>query len=389
MNAGRTVFSQLIEHAPSKEFQKCVARYRGDVHLRGFSCWDQYLAMAFAQLTYRESLRDIEACLRAMGAKLYHMGFRGKVTRSTLADANESHDWRIFADFAQILISMARPLYACDPLGVDLNNSLYALDSTTIDLCLSLFPWAKFREHKAAVKMHTLLDLHGNIPTFIRITDGKVHDVNILDEIMPEPGAFYVMDRGYIDFQRLFVFTLSSAFFVVRTKSNVLIQRRYSNPIDKSTGVRSDQTVLLTSFESASAYPDPLRRVSFFDAETNKRLTFLTNNLALPALTIAQIYKQRWQVELFFKWIKQHLRIKAFYGTSENAVKTQIWIAVSVYVLVAIVRKRLGLEASLYQILQILSLTLFEKAPILWALQAPDFNNDLVDSGNQFNLFDF
>ena len=389
MNAGRTIFSQLIEHASGKEFQKCVARYRGDAHLRGFSCWDQYLAMAFAQLTYRESLRDIEACLRAMGAKLYHMGFRGKVTRSTLADANESHDWRIFADFAQILISMARPLYACDPLGVDLNNSLYALDSTTIDLCLSLFPWAKFREHKAAVKMHTLLDLHGNIPTFIRITDGKVHDVNILDEIMPEPGAFYVMDRGYIDFQRLFVFTLSSAFFVVRTKSNVLIQRRYSNPIDKSTGVRSDQTVLLTSFESASAYPDPLRRVSFFDAETNKRLTFLTNNLALPALTIAQIYKQRWQVELFFKWIKQHLRIKAFYGTSENAVKTQIWIAVSVYVLVAIVRKRLGLEASLYQILQILSLTLFEKAPILWALQAPDFNNDLVDSGNQFNLFDF
>jgi len=301
MNAGRTVFSQLIEHAPSKEFQKCVARYRGDSHLRGFSCWDQYLAMAFAQLTYRESLRDIEACLRAMGAKLYHMGFRGKVTRSTLADANESHDWRIFADFAQILIGMARPLYACDPLGVDLNNSLYALDSTTIDLCLSLFPWAKFREHKAAVKMHTLLDLHGNIPTFIRITDGKVHDVNILDEIMPEPGAFYVMDRGYIDFQRLFVFTLSSAFFVVRTKSNVLIQRRYSHPVDKSTGVRSDQTVLLTSFESASAYPDPLRRVSYFDAETNKRLKFLTNNFALPAHTIAQIYKQRWQVELFFE----------------------------------------------------------------------------------------
>jgi hypothetical protein len=389
MNAGRTIFSQLIEHVPGKEFQKCVARYRGDSHLRGFSCWDQYLAMAFAQLTYRESLRDIEACLRAMGAKLYHMGFRGKVTRSTLADANESHDWRIFADFAQILIGLARPLYACDPLGVDLNNSLYALDSTTIDLCLSLFPWAKFREHKAAVKMHTLLDLHGNIPTFIRITDGKVHDVNILDEIMPEPGAFYVMDRGYIDFQRLFVFTLSSAFFVVRTKSNVLIQRRYSHSVDKSTGVRSDQTVLLTSFESASAYPDPLRRVSYFDAETNKRLKFLTNNFALPALTIAQIYKQRWQVELFFKWIKQHLRIKAFFGTSENAVKTQIWIAVSVYVLVAIMRKRLDLDASLYQILQILSLTLFEKAPILWALHAPDFDNDLVDSGNQFNLFDF
>jgi len=388
MNAGRTIFSQLIEHAPGKEFQKCVARCRGDSHLRGFSCWDQYLAMAFAQLTYRESLRVIEACLRAMGAKLYHMGFRGKVTRSTLADANESHDWRIFADFAQILIGIARPLYACDPLGVDLNNSLYALDSTTIDLCLSLFPWAKFREHKAAVKMHTLLDLHGNIPTFIRITDGKVHDVNILDEIMPEPGAFYVMDRGYIDFQRLFVFTLSSAFFVVRTKSNVLIQRRYSHPVDKSTGVRSDQTVLLTSFESASAYPDPMRRVSYFDAETNKRLKFLTNNFALPALTIAQIYKQRWQVELFFKWIKQHLRIKAFFGTSENAVKTQIWIAVSIYVLVAIVRKRLELDASLYQILQILSLTLFEKAPILWALHAPDFQSDSYENSNQLILFD-
>ena len=389
MNAGRTVFSQLIEHAPGKEFQKCVNRYRGDSHPRGFSCWDQYLAMAFAQLTYRESLRDIEACLRAMGAKLYHMGFRGKVARSTLADANESHDWKIFADFAQILIGMARPLYARDPLGVELNNSLYALDSTTIDLCLSLFPWAKFREHKAAVKIHTLLDLHGNIPTFIRITDGKVHDVNILDEIMQEPGAFYVMDRGYIDFQRLFVITLSSAFFVVRTKSNVLIQRRYSNAVDKSTGVRSDQTVILTSFESASAYPDPLRRVSYFDEETNKRLTLLTNNFTLPALVVAQIYKCRWQVELFFKWIKQHLRIKAFYGTSENAVKTQIWIAVSVYVLVAIVRKRLELEVSLYQILQILSLSLFEKVPILCALHASEFDNDLADSGNQFNLFDF
>jgi hypothetical protein len=388
MNAGRTIFSQLIEHAPGKEFQKCVARYRGDSHLRGFSCWDQYLAMAFAQLTYRESLRVIEACLRAMGAKLYHMGFRGKVTRSTLADANESHDWRIFADFAQILIGIARPLYACDPLGVDLNNSLYALDSTTIDLCLSLFPWAKFREHKAAVKMHTLLDLHGNIPTFIRITDGKVHDVNILDEIMPEPGAFYVMDRGYIDFQRLFVFTLSSAFFVVRTKSNVLIQRRYSHPVDKNTGVRSDQTVLLTSFESASAYPDPMRRVSYFDAETNKRLKFLTNNFALPALTIAQIYKQRWQVELFFKWIKQHLRIKAFYGTSDNAVKTQIWIAVSIYVMVAIVRKRLGLETSLYQILQILSVTLFEKVPILCALDDFSYQSDSYENSNQLILFD-
>src|SRR5256712_7337057 len=364
MNAGRTVFSQLIEFLPHQEFQKCVARYGGDRYLKNLSCWDQYLAMAFAQLTYRESLRDIEACLRSVSGKLYHMGFRGKVARSTLADANESHDWRIFADCAQVLIAIARPLHARDPIGVDLEQSLYALDSTTIDLCLSLFPWAKFRRRKAAVKMHTLLDLHGNIPTFIRVTSGNVHDVNLLDEILPEAGAFYVMDRGYIDFQRLFVFTLSSAFFVVRTKSNVLLQPRYSHPVDKSTGVRSDQTVILTSFESVSVYPDALRRVSYFDTETNKRLKFLTNNFVLPALTIAQIYKCRWQVELFFKWIKQHLRIKAFYGTSENAVKTQIWIAVSVYVLVAIIRKRLGLEASLYQTLQILSLTLFEKTPL-------------------------
>jgi hypothetical protein len=388
MNQGRAVFSQLISFLPDREFRRCVERYRGDIRLRGFSCWDQYLAMAFAQLTYRESLRDIEACLRSIQGKLYHLGFRGKVARSTLADANESQDWRIFADFAQVLIGIARPLHARDPMGVDLEQSLYALDSTTIDLCLSLFPWAKFRRRKAAVKMHTLLDLHGNIPTFIRVTSGDVHDVNILDEIMPEAGAFYVMDRGYIDFQRLYVFTLNSAFFVVRTKSNVLIQRRYSHPVDKSTGVRSDQTVILTSFESASAYPDALRRVSYLDAETNKRLKFLTNNFVLPALTIAQIYKCRWQVELFFKWIKQHLRIKAFYGTSENAVKTQIWIAVSVYVLVAIVRKRLGLEASLYQTLQILSVTLFEKTPILYALQALDADADFAENVNQLILFD-
>ena len=388
MNQGRTVFSQLISFLPDREFRRCVERYQGDIRLRGFSCWDQYLAMAFAQLTYRESLRDIEACLRSIQGKLYHLGFRGKVARSTLADANESHDWRIFADFAQVLIGIARPLHARDPMGVDLEQSLYALDSTTIDLCLSLFPWAKFRRRKAAVKMHTLLDLHGNIPTFIRVTSGDVHDVNILDEIMPEAGAFYVMDRAYIDFQRLYVFTLSSAFFVVRTKSNVLIQRRYSHPVDKNTGVRSDQTVILTSFESASAYPDALRRVSYFDVETNKRLKFLTNNFVLPALTIAQIYKCRWQVELFFKWIKQHLRIKAFYGTSENAVKTQIWIAVSVYVLVAIVRKRLGLEASLYQTLQILSVTLFEKTPILCALQALEAGADFAENVNQLILFD-
>jgi hypothetical protein len=388
VNSGRTVFSQLIQHLPEKEFQKCVARHDGDSNFRGFSCWDQLLAMAFAQLTYRESLRDIESCLRALQSKLYHMGFRGKVSRSTLADANESHDWRIFAEFAQVLIGIARPLHVHDPIGVDLDQSLYALDSTTIDLCLSLFPWAKFRQRKAAVKMHTLLDLHGNIPTFIRVTSGDVHDVNILDEIMPEAGSFYVMDRGYIDFQRLFLFTLSSAFFVVRTKSNLLIQRRYSHAVDKSTGVRSDQTVILTSFESASAYPDALRRVSYIDKETQKRLKFLTNNFVLPAFTIAQIYKCRWQVELFFKWIKQHLRIKAFYGTSENAVKTQIWIAVSIYVLVAIVRKRLGLAASLYQTLQILSVTLFEKTPILCALQAPEAGAEVAETVNQLILFD-
>jgi len=376
-------------HLSAYEFQKCVTRYRGDSHGRGFSCWDQYLAMAFAQLTYRESLRDIEVCLRSMSGKLYHVGFRGQVARSTLADANESHDWRIYADFAQVLIGIARPLYAQDPIGVDLDQSLYALDSTTIDLCLSLFPWARFRKHKAAVKMHTLLDLHGNIPTFIRITDGTVHDVNILDELMPEAGAFYVMDRGYIDFERLYVFALCLAFFVVRTKENILLQRRYSHPVDKSSGVRSDQTVILTAINSAKAYPDALRRVSYYDADTDKRLKFLTNNLVLPALTIAEIYKSRWQVELFFKWIKQHLRIKAFFGTSENAVKTQIWIAVSVYVLVAIIRKRLGLEVSLYQILQILSITLFEKVPILQALQASDSQPDLPGSGNQLILFDF
>ena len=389
MNSGRTVFAQLIEHLPHKEFQKCVARYRGDRYAKNFSCWDQYLAMAFAQFTYRESLRDIETCLGAVGGKLYHMGFRTRVARSTLADANESRDWRIYADFAQTLISTARHLYARDPLAVDLEQSLYALDSTTIDLCLALFPWARFRHRKAAVKMHTLLDLRGNIPAFLHITDGKVHDVNVLDQLVPEAGAFYVMDRGYVDFERLFLLTLSAAFFVVRTKSNVLLQRRYSHPVDRSTGVRSDQTVILSSFESASVYPDALRRVSYFDAETGKRLKFLTNNFALPALTIAHLYKQRWQVELFFKWIKQHLRIKAFYGTSENAVKTQIWIAVSVYVLVAIVRKRLGLEASLYQILQILSLTLFEKTPILCALQAIDQDANFAENANQLILFDF
>jgi hypothetical protein len=387
MNAGKTVFSQIVDYLPWYEFQKCVLRYRGDAHHRGFSCRDQFLAMAFAQLTYRESLRDIEACLGAVGGKLYHMGFRGRVTRSTLADANERHDWRIFADFAQHLIGVARPLYAGDALGVDLDASLYALDSTTIDLCLALFPWARFRREKGGVKLHTLLDLHGNIPAFLHISDGKLHDVHALDRIEIEPGAYYVMDRGYLDFERLYRFTLGSAFFVTRTKKNVLLERRYSHPADKSTGVSSDQTVILTSLASASAYPDPLRRVSYCDPVTGKRLKFLTNNFTLPALTIAQIYKQRWQVELFFKWIKQHLRIKAFFGTSENAVKTQIWIAIAVYVLVAIVRKRLSLEATLYQILQILSLTPFEKTPLLQALQACGSRSDLDETSNQLILF--
>jgi hypothetical protein len=389
MHTGRFVFAELIAHLPHKEFQKCVTRYGGDRRDRSFSCWDQYLALAFAQFTYRESLRDIEACLGAMQGKLYHLGFRGKVARSTLADANETHDWRIFGDFAHYLISVARLLHADDPKTLGLDHTLYALDSTTIDLCLSLFPWAKFRKHKAAVKMHTLLDLQGNIPTFISVTNGKVHDVNILDEVALEAGAFYVMDRGYVDFERLYVFTLSAAFFVVRTKSNVLLQRRYSHPVDEATGVRSDHTVILTAIDSAKVYPDALRRVSYLDVETRKRFKFLTNNFTLPALTIALIYKSRWQVELFFKWIKQHLRIKAFYGTSENAVKTQIWAAVSVYVLVAIVRKRLGLTASLYQILQILSVTLFEKTPILQVLQASDSENDSPDISNQLILFDF
>jgi transposase len=327
MNQGRTVFSQLLSFLPDREFRRCVARYGGDARPRGFSCWDQYLSMAFGQLTYRDGLRDIEACLRSLGGKLYHMGFHGRVARSTLADANDSHDWRIYADFAQVLIRVARPLYEADPIGVDLDQSLYALDSTTIDLCLSLFPWAKFRRHKAAVKMHTLLDLHGNIPTFISITSGKVHDVNILDEILPEAGAFYVMDRGYVDFKRLYVFTLSAAFFVVRTKSNILLQRRYSHSVDKTTGVRSDHTVILTAIDSAKAYPDALRRISYLDVETRKRFKFLTNNFTLPALTIALIYKARWQVELFFKALKQTLKIKTFVGTSANAVRTQVWTA--------------------------------------------------------------
>jgi hypothetical protein len=389
MNEGKTVFSQLIGFLPDREFRRCVTQYGGDRYTKTLSCWEQFLAMAFAQLAYRESLRDIEACLGAIGPKLYHMGFSSAVARSTLADANESRGWRIFADFAQVLIHTAVKFYANDATGIPDVRDLYALDSTTIDLCLLLFPWAKFRKHKGAVKMHTLLDLHGSIPTFIHITDGKVADVNVLDEIDLEAGAFYTMDRGYIDFERLYRFTLESAFFVVRTKTNVLLQRRYSRPVDKTTGLRSDHTVILTSYASATAYPDALRRVTYCDPETGKRLKFLTNNFTLPPLAIAEIYKKRWAVELFFRWIKQHLRIKAFYGTSENAVKTQIWIAVSVYILVAIVRKRLGIKASLYQLLQIFSLTLFEKTPILQVLQRFTSQEELQKSSNQLILFDF
>jgi hypothetical protein len=389
MNEGKSIFSQLIGFLPDREFRRCVARYDGDRYIKRLSCWEQFLAMAFAQLTYRESLRDIEACLGAIGPKLYHMGIGSTVARSTLADANENRDWRIFADFAQVLIRIAINLYANDETGIKDVRDLYALDSTTIDLCLALFPWAKFRKHKAAVKMHTLLDLHGSIPTFIHITNGKVHDVNVLDEIVLEAGAFYVMDRGYVDFERLYRFNLSSAFFVVRTKANVLLQRRYSRPVDKATSLRSDHTVILTTRNSATAYPDSLRRITYCDPETGKCLKFLTNNFTLPPLAIAKIYKKRWAAELFFRWIKQHLRIKAFYGTSENAVKTQIWIAVSIYVLVAIMRKRLGIEPQLYQILQILSVTLFEKTPILQALQRVDSRIELLTTSNQLILFDF
>ena len=388
MAMGKLVFAQIMEHLPLTTFRRCVARYGGEHKVKTFSCLDQYLCMAFAQLTYRESLRDIEACLGAQAGKLYHMGIRSSVARNTLANANAVRDWRVYADLAQSLIGIARRLYAGEPFGVDLKDTVYALDASTIDLCLSVFPWAPFRSTKAAIKLHTLLDLRGNIPTFLHISDGKLHDVNILDLLVPEPGAFYVMDRGYIDFERLHRLHEAGSFFVTRAKSNLNAQRRYSHPVDRSTGLICDQTVVLTGFYSRQDFDTPLRRIRFRDPETDKRLVFLTNNFTLPALTIAQIYKLRWQVELFFRWIKMHLRIKAFYGTSENAVKTQIWIAVSVYVLVAIVRKRLGIEGSLYQILQILSLTLFEKTPILQALQPSDSDNDLGGNGNQLNLFD-
>ena len=387
MHVGKLVFAQLMEHLPWKTFGRIVERYGGDHRVRGFSCAQQFRCMAFAQLTYRESLRDIATCLRAQSAKLYHLGLRGTVARSTLADANEARDWRIYAEFAQHLIRIARRLYLDEPFGVDLKETVYALDSTTIDLCLSLFPWAPFQSTKAAIKLHTLIDLRGNIPTFIQISDGKLHDVNVLDELLPEPGAFYVMDRGYLDFERLHRWHLAGAFFVTRAKSNLKAKRRYSHRVDRSTGLICDQTIALVVHYSKAGYPDTLRRIRF-KTDEGKTLVFLTNNFTLPALTITELYRCRWQVELFFKWIKQHLRIKAFFGTSENAVKSQVWIAVSVYVLVAIVRKRLRLDASLYETLQILSLTMFETTSLHQLLTLQPQAPIATLSPNQLNLFE-
>jgi len=388
MNQGNTIFSQIMGFLPKFKFRQCVNRYGGNYRVRSFTCFDQFLCMAFAQLTYRESLRDIECCLRAMRDKLYHMGIRGKVSRSTLAYANENRDWRIYADFAQILIHEARELYAEDDFGLELDETVYALDSSTIDLCLSVFPWARFRKNKGAVKLHTLLDLRGNIPSFISITDGKVHDVNILDVLIPEAGSIYVMDKAYLDFERLYALHQNAAFFVTRAKINTGLKRIYSSPVDKSTGIRCDQTAVLTGFYSRKSYPEKLRRVKYFDSDSGNRLVFLTNNFWLPAITIAKLYRSRWQVELFFKWIKQNLRIKAFYGTSINTVKTQIWIAISVYVLVAIIKKRMKIDLELYTILQIFSVSLFEKMPILRALTDNDYKNKITSGHIQLNLFD-
>jgi hypothetical protein len=387
MYTGKLIFSQVMEHLPLHVFHQCVDRYQGDFKIKKFSCLDQYLCLAFAQLTYRESLRDIESCLRAQKSKLYHMGIRSSVSRNNLSNANKVRDWRIYADLAGSLIQTARKLYANDSFGVELESTVYALDATTIDLCLSMFPWAKFRKNKGAVKLHTLLDLRGNIPTFIHISDGKLHEVNTLDILPLEAGAFYVMDRGYLDFTRLYSISQACAFFVTRGKSNLKCRRVYSQPVDKTTGVICDQSVLLTGFYQAKGYPDKLRRVKYYDAEHDKTLVFLTNNFTLPALTIAELYRCRWQVELFFRWIKQNLRIKSFYGTSENAVKAQIWIAISVYVLVAIMKKRLKIEASLYTILQVLSVTIFEQMPLLQALTDSDYKNDQESNCNQLFLF--
>lgn len=388
MHSGQFVFAQLMDYLPRHEFNACVRRYGGDRRPRGFTCRDQFLCLAFAQLTFRESLRDIETCLRALGPKLYHAGFRSQISRSTLADANRAHDWRIYADFAQVLIGRARVLYANEPLGIALEQTAYALDSTTVDLCLSLFPWAKFRRRKGAVKLHTLLDLRGSIPCFVHISHGKMHDVTVLDHLPIEPGAFYVMDRGYVDFQRLNRFTLAGAFFVTRAKRNLDCTRRERREVDKATGLRSDQTVVLSGPKSSRLYPGPLRRIAFYDVDTDRRFVFMTNNFALPALTIPHLYRSRWQVELFFKWIKQNLRIKEFYGNTDNAVKTQVWIAISVYVLVAIVRRELKVEKTLSEILQILSVTLFEKTPLFQAFSAFETQYFPVVRHNQLSLFD-
>ena len=389
MYAGKFMFAQLMELLPWKRFQRLVSKYGGDRYVKHFSCSSQFLCMAFAQLTYRESLRDIEACLRAHEAKLYHLGIRGRVSRSTLADANELRDWRIYAEFAQALIGIARPMYADDPLEVDLANTVYALDSTLIELCLSVFPWASYRSNDSAVKLHTLLDLRGSIPSFLYVSDGKFSDFAILDQLIPEPGAFYIMDRGFLDYDRLHRFHEVGAFFVIRAKSNLNARRRYSHAVDRSTGLRSDQTIVLNNFYAHKDFPEPLRRVRIKDLQTGKSLVVLTNNFALPALTLTTLYRCRWQIELFFKWIKQHLRIKAFFGTSENAVKTQIWIAVAVYVLVAIVKKRFKLEASLYELLQILSLTLFEREPIDQVLTLTPIEQQRLEHANQLTLFEF
>jgi len=386
MNVGKTAFAQLMDFLPQYEFQKCVERYKGNYKIKSFSCWDQFLCMSFAQLTYRESLRDIQACLRSNQQKLYHMGFRGNISRNTLAHANQVRDWRIYADFAHVLIGQARILYAQEDFGIQLEQTVYAFDATTIDLCLSLFPWAQFRQRKGAIKLHTLMDLRGSIPTLIFVTHGKVHEVNLLDDLPLEPGAIYIFDRGYLDFARLYKIHRAGAFFVIRAKSNFRFRRLYSQKADKAKGIQADQIIELHGFYARKDYPDRLRRIRYYDAEKKKRLIFLTNNFMLPATTIAELFRCRWKIELFFKWVKQHLRIKAFYGTSENAVKTQIWIAISTYVLVAIIKKRLKVEASLYTMLQILSVSLFEKTPLFQLLSEikPDEKED--DSSKQLKL---
>jgi len=388
MYQGRTVFSQVLDFLPMHKFRQCVNRYSGNKGVRTFTCIDQFMCMAFAQLTYRESLRDIECCLRAMKEKLYHMGIKGSISRSTLADANEKRDWRIYSDFALLLIDQARQLYVDEDFGLELKETVYALDASTIDLCLSVFPWARFRTTKAGIKLHTLLDLRGNIPSFVDITDAKVHDVNILDKLIPEPGSIYVMDRAYLDFERLYNMHQCLAYFVIRKKTNTVFRRIYSNKVDKSTGVRCDQIIVLSGFYAKKDYREKLRRVKYFDIKTGKSLNFFTNQFTFPALTIAELYRCRWQVEIFFKWIKQHLRIKAFYGITENAVKTQIWIAISVYVLVAIMKKRMKIDLSLYTILQILSITLFEKKPLLQVLTASDYKKQMTSNHIQLKLFD-